>query len=127
MAVKTLDTKMECPKCGFRPNYQKDWNLEYKDKCNTYGYNACKWEDEVDEHLHQECPTCGYTIPVACEDHESKQPWTTTGDAPAATTTPASNVTAITSRPATVYTPPAKVKPAKCCKCPVDEKESAEA
>ena len=78
--MSKLNKKLDCPKCGFRPTFQVSWKLEYKDECKTYAYqNSCTWDSDVTEHLHQECPDCGYTLPVACEDNETVAPdkWTT--------------------------------------------------
>ena len=75
-----LDQKLNCPKCGFRPTFQVTWKLEYKDECKSYSYGStCDWDSDVSEHLHQECPACGYMLAVACEDNASVTPdkWTT--------------------------------------------------
>lgn len=126
MTTKTLDRRARCVKCGFYPTLQKEWKLEYKAGCKNYGYNKdCDWNNEVDEHIHQECPECGYAFPVACADHASVAPdkWTTGQTVKPVAPTP-TNVTPII-KPATgyTYTPP---KPAKCGKCPVDVKSMSE-
>ncbi len=65
--------KSECPKCGFIPsttNYGIDkWKVEYQEKC--YHCDAGWKDEEVDEHLHLKCPTCGYEVASPCNDHPS--------------------------------------------------------
>ncbi len=74
--MNQLDEKMTCPKCGFRSGYQKDWQVEWKERC--YG-TTCDWNDkDVSEHLHQVCPTCGWKRSCATGDYETlKNGWTT--------------------------------------------------
>jgi len=136
-----LDKKMECVKCGFTPNYNKDWALSFKGECTTYGYNKCDWDDsETKEHLHQECPDCGYSITVPCVDSEVTKAgtWSTTKPvvvqpvanggmgmmkpavAAVVNNLPRKVTPATTVRPATMTFTPAK--PAKCGSCPVDAK-----
>jgi hypothetical protein len=143
--MEKLNKKLECVKCGFRPTLQVTWKLSFADNCSNFGYSKCKWDDsETKEHLHQECPDCGYTIPVPCLDAEAvtANTWNTSATTeqpqtrgnmgtmkPEAHSLSVVNktkqpVTPITQPTTTVYTPP---KPAKCGKCPVDAKETAEA
>ena len=82
--MQKLNKKEICVKCGFIPTYSKDWKLEFKDDCTNFGYNKCDWDTDVagtKEHLHQECPDCGYIIVVPCQDSEAVKAntWSTTG------------------------------------------------
>ncbi len=68
----SVDKRINCVKCGFIPSYNEKWKIEYSEGC--FGYNkTCEWNDDnVQEHLHQECPVCGYTFAVKCNDYEEK-------------------------------------------------------
>lgn len=135
----------KCPKCGFLPTFQTKWKLEFKDSCSQYGYNKCDWQDETNnEHLHQECPDCGYTFPVACLDNEAvtANTWSTT--APVAVkpltggtmgqlnqetqvmiaqnkVTPIAGTRYVNGQPVTTVTPIHQSStPVKCRTCPVE-------
>jgi len=114
------------------PAFNVKWKLEFKNDCTNIGYNRCEWDEENKEHLHVECPECGYTETAFCEDSDQvvASTWTTTAKT-------ASGVVASTvvGQPATVtpinfqqprqpmrpatptYVAP---KPARCGSCPVD-------
>jgi predicted RNA-binding Zn-ribbon protein involved in translation (DUF1610 family) len=70
---KMMNRKSICPKCGFTPSktgyHLNKWKIEYKDKC--YKCDAGWKDEEVDEHLHLNCPTCGYEASIPCDDHAS--------------------------------------------------------
>ena len=67
-----FSTEGNCPKCAFTPSYTMKWEYLYKDKC--YTATNCGWDDkEVDEHLHQICPACGYSVAVPCADYDEKK------------------------------------------------------
>lgn len=81
--MKKIDHKLKCPKCSFEPGFHQKWKLEYKDQCYTV---TCGWTDKsIKEHVHQICPDCGYTIAVACDDHETVtgNTWDVSAPAPA--------------------------------------------
>lgn len=77
MSLPELNKNRTCDKCGFIPNYQVKWKLEYVEKCREF---SCGWDDkEILEHLHQECPECGYTLAVPTHDYKELvgELWTT--------------------------------------------------
>lgn len=148
-----LNEKADCPKCGFKPTFQEKWKVQYKDKC--YVSSTCGWKDsEVDEHLHQECPTCGYTFAVETADYDklkNKDVWNSAAgsDLGKVTTPPTVNggrggmggvkedvkpliasCTANRSQAAPVQRIPQPTtvytppKPARCRTCPVEAKNA---
>lgn len=74
-----VSERVSCPKCSFAPTFNKEWKLEYKDEC--YGVKRCGWNDnEVKEHIHKTCPTCGFTMACETADYDKlkgKESWST--------------------------------------------------
>jgi len=63
--------KTLCPKCGFAPTFQKQWSMDYVEECSPD--SDCVWEDEdVKEHMHMNCPDCGFELVVPCLDYDDK-------------------------------------------------------
>lgn len=122
--MQKFDKSLKCPKCGFSPTFSIKWKLEFKSECSTFGYNKCEWDDTVSkEHLHQECPDCGYTLPVACLDNDkvAADAWSTTTPVLVVPPTPIRSI-----KPETGYFGGPSVIPAvqpvvpvKCRTCPV--------
>lgn len=100
--LKYFNTKLDCVKCGFSPasypsaSSENKWKIEHKEECKW----NCNWDDEVKEHLHLVCPTCGFEMISPCKDHEASQKaqaesqWSTgKEDAKGGNLTPATKIT----------------------------------
>ena len=130
--MQKYNKDLKCPKCGFTTTYQSKWKLSFEDSCNNFGYNKCDWDGDNTEHLHQECPDCGYTLPVACLDSEevAANTWSTT--TPVQEQTRGSmgmmKTAPVVTAPATVVRPVTPIfqssTPVKCRTCPVDAAEA---
>lgn len=148
--MQKFDSRKQCPKCDFQPTFGKPWIKEYHEKC--YGAQ-CSWKEDVEEHLHQKCPECGYFFPVPTMDYKGTVLWNTEttvvnpevlprqtqvvqGKFPMRQDVQNVLATSLNKQPNSItdlsgrnfYTPPVVTdnRPVRCRTCPVDAVKAAE-